>query len=167
MLRPRRGPARPGLAWQQNAPVFLPDLGKGSGFLRGDSAVKVGINRGLALPCATPGRSQFVLALLSALGTPIARRLEIWRPNFDHTALILSTGFCETQGLLDGVGTRVGKGQGSVGRCWLTGLPLTSTRPASEPGDVGGLPHVSALAVLPVLPVLTEGRFVAAVALYF
>lgn len=162
-----RGEGLPGLAWQQNAPVFLPDLGKGSGFLRGDSAVKVGINRGLALPCATPGRSQFVLALLSALGTPIARRLEIWRPNFDHTALILSTGFCETQGLLDGVGTRVGKGQGSVGRCWLTGLPLTSTRPASEPGDVGGLPHVSALAVLPVLPVLTEGRFVAAVALYF
>jgi hypothetical protein len=160
----RAGTGLPGLAWLQNAPVFLPDLGKGSGFLRGDSAVKVGINRGLALPCATPGRSHFVLALLSALGTPIARRLEIWRPDFDSDALALTGGFCETQGLLDHTGLRVQRGQGSVGRCWLTGLPGTSTQLAGEPGDAGTLSGISALAVLPVL---TEGRFVAAVALYF
>jgi hypothetical protein len=160
----RPGTGLPGLAWLQNAPVFLPDLGKGSGFLRGDSAVKVGINRGLALPCATPGRSRFVLALLSALGTPIARRLEIWRPDFANERLQLTGGFCETQGLLDKVGLSVQRGEGSVGRCWLSGLPGTSTNLGSEPGGADGWPGVSAVAVLPVL---AEGRFVAAVALYF
>jgi hypothetical protein len=139
-------------------------MGKGSGFLRGDSAVQVGTNRGLALPCATPGRSQFVLAQLSALGTPIARRLEIWRPDADSDALALAGGFCETRGLLDKAGLRVQRGQGSVGRCWLTGLPGTSTHLAGEPGEVGSLPGIKALAVLPVL---ADGRFVAAVALYF
>ena len=160
----RPGTGLPGLAWLQRAPVFLPDLGRGSGFLRDDGAVKVGINRGLALPCATPGRSQFVLALLSALGTPLARRVEIWRPDFSGQALALQSGFCETSGVLADTGTTLALGQGSVGRCWLTGLPGVTTNLASEPGAASAAHELSSLFVMPVL---NEARFVAAVALYF
>ena len=160
----RIGTGLPGLAWLQRVPVFLPDLGRGSGFLREDGALKVGINRGLALPCATPGRSQFVLALLSALGMPLARRVEIWRPDFSGQALAMQAGFCEVNGLLADSGATLGQGQGSVGRCWLTGLPNATTNLATEPGAAA---TVRGLSCLVVMPVLNEARFVAAVALYF
>jgi hypothetical protein len=160
----RLGTGLPGLAWERRKPVFLPDLGRGSGFLRGDSAVKVGINRGFALPCATPGPAQYVLAFLSALGTPIARRVEIWRPDFGDRALTLQDGFCEVTGLLSDTGTPLEPGQGSIGRCWLSGLPVTSNDLTREPGAGGRVRGLSALAVLPVLD---GGRFVAALALYF
>jgi hypothetical protein len=159
----RPGTGLPGLAWLQRAPVFLPDLGRGSGFLRGDSAVKVGINRGFAIPCATPGRAQFVLAFLSALGTPIARRVEIWQPDAGGLSLSLRSGFCEVAGTLTGTGASLEPGQGSVGRCWLSGLPAMRHELLSEPGPAAAIAGLSALAVLPVL---ADGRFVAAVALY-
>ncbi len=160
----RPGTGLPGLAWQQHAPVFLPDLGRGSGFMRSDSAQKVGINRGLALPCATPGPDTWVLAFLSALDTPIAQRLEVWRPADGGAQLVLDSGFCESAGLLAGGSETLQPGQGSVGRCWQTGLPGMSSRLADEPGSGPQQPGLTALAVLPVLDC---GRFVAAVALYF
>ena len=160
----RQGTGLPGLAWMERAPVFMPDLGRGAGFLRGDSAVKVGINRGFAIPCATPGRDQYVLAFLSALGTPIARRVEIWKPGFSGKALSLQAGFCEVAGELTETGASLQIGQGSVGRCWLTGLPQLSAGLASEPGPAT---QISGLHALAVMPVLDQGRFVAAVALYF
>jgi hypothetical protein len=160
----RPGIGLPGMAWQQRAPVFLPDLGRSSGFLRADSAVKVGINRGLALPCSSPGRQAHVLAFLSALGTPIAQRVEIWSPDAAGQRLRLRAGFCETAGVLADAGESLERGQGSIGRTWLTGLPSMSTDLASEPGAAAALPG---LATLAVLPVLDQARFVAAVALYF
>ena len=77
----RAGTGLPGLAWARKGPVFMPDLGRGSGFLRADSAVKVGINRGLGLPCASLNGQHYVLAMLSALATPLARRLDVWEPD--------------------------------------------------------------------------------------
>ena len=158
----RAGTGLPGLAWQQRAPVFWPDLGRGGGFLRADSAVKVGINRGLALPCATRGPDHHVLAFLSALGTPIAPRLEIWRPDAAGRALLLQTGFCESNGLLGGGSVRVEPGQGFLGRCWQQLKPQLSTDLAAEPGSAAGVAGLSRAAVLPVL---NQGQFVAAVAL--
>ena len=163
----RPGIGLPGMAWQQRAPVFLPDLGRGAGFLRGDSATKVGINRGLALPCATPGHEQFVLAFLSAMGTPIARRMEIWRADGDGRTLTLRDGFCETAGPLlnDGESApRLEPGQGSIGLCWLNGTPGIASELSSEPGPGG---RTAGLTSMVVIPVLADARFVAAVALYF
>lgn len=74
----RRGTGLPGQAWERAAPVFLPDLGKGSGFLRVDGALKVGINRGFAIPCPTLDGSSQVIAFLSALATPIALGVQLW-----------------------------------------------------------------------------------------
>ena len=52
----RKGNGLPGLAWGSGLPVFMEDLGKGSRFLRAETAAKVGINRGFAIPCADARR---------------------------------------------------------------------------------------------------------------
>jgi hypothetical protein len=158
----RRGIGLPGQVWESGTPLFLSDLGRGSGFLRSDGAVKVGINRGFALPCPTPGGDACVLAFLSALGTPIARRVEIWRPDGD--VLRIESGFCEVAGTLADARPRLARGQGLVGRCWANGLPAVRQGLDDEPGDAAAIGGLTAMAVLPVL---RDGRFVAAVALYF
>lgn len=96
----RRGTGLPGAAWERGGAVLMPDLGKGSGFLRSDSAVKVGINRGFAWPCSTIDGNHHVLAFLSALATPIARRLELWEPPSPGAALRQVLAFSEPDGQL-------------------------------------------------------------------
>ena len=83
----RKGTGLPGLAWESALPVFMPDLGKGTRFLRSDSAEKVGINRGFALPCTSTDRANYVMCFLSARATPIVRRFETWLPADDGSRL--------------------------------------------------------------------------------
>ncbi|MDD2810194.1 hypothetical protein [Rhodoferax sp.] len=94
----RAGTGLPGRTWGSQAPVFMPDLGRGSGFLRADSAVKVGINRGFAVPCSSADGANYVLAFLSALATPIARRVDVWAPDALQSHLVHSFGFSEDDG---------------------------------------------------------------------
>ncbi|MBL8308193.1 MAG: GAF domain-containing protein [Rubrivivax sp.] len=142
----RRGTGLPGMAWASHAPVFLPDLGRGSGFLRADGAQKVGINRGLALPCSVPGPQAFVLTFLSALGTPIAQRVEVWRPL--ASTWTLAEGFCETQGSLAGLAIRTPAPE--VALCRDSARPVVGSAPAAP---------------IVALPVLDRGTLVAVVAL--
>ncbi len=91
----RVGTGLPGRTWERQGPVYLPDLGRGSGFLRADSAIKVGINRGFALPCGCADGGNYVLAMLSALATPIAQRVDVWEPDALRSHLEFSFGFSE------------------------------------------------------------------------
>jgi hypothetical protein len=165
----RQGHGLPGLAWASGLPVFQEDLGKGERFLRSDSAVKVGINRGFALPCATRGRSHFVLAFLSAMATPIVRRFETWLPDADGEHLHRVGGFCEATGTVgEGGGSAfLERGQGTLGRAMFTGVPTVGHNAASEPGLVGQAAGAAALDAVVALPVLRDGRIQAVVAWYF
>ena len=165
----RRGNGLPGKAWQSGEPVFAEDLGKGSGFLRADTAVKVGINRGLAIPCAVRGDANFVLAFLSALGTPIARRVEIWKPDAARQKLELAGGFCESGGSIGPAPPHLALdcGQGTIGKVFLTGVPAVSDNAGSEPAGYGAAATEAGLESLVAMPVIREGRLVAAVAWYF
>ena len=150
----RKGIGLPGMAWQAGLPVFLPDLGKSGRFLRADSAVKVGINRGFAMPCSTPGDEHYVMAFLSALATPIAQRVEIWVPDATGGRLRRSTGFSEAEGPLGPLGDRVARGEGPIGRAFESGVPAVV-----EP-SAGGLS-------LAAIPVVQQGRLAAVLALGF
>jgi hypothetical protein len=162
----RHGFGLPGQAWQQGAPVFLADLGRGASFMRSDSAERVGINRGLALPCATPGLNTYVLAFLSALGTPIAKRVEVWMRDESGQVLQLKAGFCEVQGPLVGAASLPGiaPGQGCIGQVWERGIPAISSALSTQPNVAAQVPGLSAIAAWPVID---EGWFVAVIALYF
>jgi hypothetical protein len=143
----RKGTGLPGLAWESGLPVFMPDLGKGGRFLRADSAQKVGINRGFAIPCNTAGPDSYVMAFLSALATPIVRRFETWLP-VDGTLQRLE-GFCETEGALDG---------GSLAPAPALQRALTTAVPQVDPVLVDDPRAVFAL------PVLKAGQVAAVVA---
>ncbi len=136
----RRGNGLPGMAWERQTPVFLPDLGKGSGFLRADGAVKVGINRGFAIPCSTLDGSHFVMAFLSALATPIARRVEIWQPDASGTRLHRSFGFSElgeVPDTPDSVATDT-SASNPLGQAFLTGRPAVVEPMIAIPVAPGG-----------------------------
>jgi hypothetical protein len=165
----RQGHGLPGLAWQTRLPVFQEDLGKGERFLRADSAIKVGINRGFALPCTSRGRSSYVMAFLSAMATPIVRRFETWLPSEGGEHLVRSGGFCEATGTVEAgsPAEAVDRGQGTLGRAAFTGVPTVGESAGSEPGGVGSAARSAGLEAVVALPVLHEGRLRAVVAWYF
>ena len=119
----RRGNGLPGIAWESGLPVFFEDLGKSARFLRADTAQKVGINRGFAIPCPGRGTEFYVLAFLSALGTPIARRFEIWEPDASRERLHLQSGFCEAGGAIVAAPEHLAldRGQGTIGKVFSPG----------------------------------------------
>jgi hypothetical protein len=121
------------------------------------------------MPCSNRDDDTYVLAFLSALDTPIARRIEVWRPQADGLRLHRVDGFCEVAGSL-GRGARsrvIERGQGSIGQPSLTGLPALSEHAQAEPGGVGEDATQAGLRTLMALPVLRDGRLVATVVLYF
>ncbi len=155
----RKGTGLPGKAWETRRPLFLPDLGRSSGFLRADSAQKVGINRGLAIPYLMANGSIDVLAFLSALATPIARRIEVWDADRTGEKLDLSSGFCEVGGALDARSLlpAIPRGEGAIGQAMAQGLPVIRKCPPSA------LPVEGSMIALPVV---FEGHITAVVALY-
>lgn len=164
----RRGHGLPGVVWETGAPYFIPDLGKSDRFLRADSATKVGINRGFALPCPGLGAEDtYVLAFLSALGTPIARRFEVWKPDASRQQLTRQEGFCETGGDLGASRITVDKGQGAIGTAFLTGVPALSDNAGAEPGETGAQAVAAGLNALVAVPIVREGRLTNVVAWYF
>lgn len=166
----RKGNGLPGMAWESGMPVFVEDLGRSQRFLRADSALKVGINRGFALPCSLPGDEAWVLTFLSALATPIARRMEVWEPDASRARLVRSGGFCEVAGAVPALAddaAGIEHGHGVMGLAFLSGAPAVSSAAAAEPGAIGHAAAEAGVKLLVALPVLREGRLAAVVAWYF
>lgn len=137
----RKGTGLPGLAWESGLPVFMADLGKGGRFLRADSAQKVGINRGFAIPCNAAGPDAYVMAFLSALATPIVRRFETWLPDAAGAQLSRLEGFCETDGVLD-VGNTAAPA--AAARALASGVPQVDAASVQQPQAVFALPVLRA-----------------------
>ena len=103
-----KGTGLPGETWQRGQPVVFAEL-RGTRFLRFEKAEEVGITRTIGIPVHTPAPGDYVLTLLSAQSTPIARRMEIWTPD-GAGGLALTDGFCETAGSLAGARSTVAIG---------------------------------------------------------
>ena len=125
-----RGQGLPGGVWAAMTPMLFRDLGAGYRFIRAESAGKAGLTTGLGLPVPVPGRRSYVLTLLSARGTPIARRFEIWDARAARVGsgrdAVLIDGICAREGRLwdDETERRVAPWQGLIGRVLGTGLPV-------------------------------------------
>lgn len=164
-----RGQGLPGLAWQREAAVFIEDVGASRHFLRAQTAASAGIVRGLALPCSTRTHQTWVISLLSAPQSPIARRIESWLPDASGTALQRAFGFCETAGTLTadaGTATRV-EALGPIGLAWSS----ASAQVVHGAGAAGQAwsqhwPAADLRSVL-AIPLIADDRVSEVVALYF
>lgn len=136
-----RGQGLPGGVWASETPMLMRDLGSGYRFIRADAAGKAGLTTGLGLPVPVPTGDTWVLALLSARGTPIARRFEIWDARSavvgSKNEAVLIDGICEREGPLwvDETGTprRASAWAGPIGRVLGSGLPIVETGKAGLP----------------------------------
>lgn len=135
-----RGQGLPGGVWASATPMLMRDLGSGYRFIRADSAGRAGLTTGLGLPVPVPGDRSYVLTLLSARGTPIARRFEIWDARSarvgPESKAVLIDGICERDGPLWDVDDprTLTSWQGVVGRALGNGLPAIETSGAGTAG---------------------------------
>ena len=123
---------------------------------------------GISFPCSPT--QTWVMTFLSALGTPIARRFEIWIPGTIPGTMAFQSGTCEkTPGLPgDYEGMSVASGQGIVGQTFQTRIPAIIESTADEPAKLKSSLDAAGLSSAIAIPVLaTDGQPKAVVAWYF
>jgi len=163
-----KGTGLPGRVWQCGMPVILDDLGNSKRFLRWETAERVGINRGLGIPCGRDTEGTWVLTLLSALGTPIARRVECWVPNPEQGGLTFYAGYCESIPDLATVHatTILHEAEGTLGHVWRSGVPEICIDLSNEPAVISASLDGIGLATMIAIPVIIQGELRAIVACY-
>ncbi|MEF2070610.1 GAF domain-containing protein [Consotaella aegiceratis] len=159
-----RGQGLPGGVWAANTPMLMRDLGSGYRFIRADSAGKAGLTTGLGLPIPVPGDPTYVLTLLSARGTPIAHRFELWSVPGAKTGsskdAVLTDGICQREGPLwtDEEEPRVAPWQGTIGQVLGSGIPVVKV-------DKAGL--AAGYASMVAVPIYRDGAIAHVVAWYY
>ncbi len=159
-----KGRGIPGGVWQDGMPLLIEDIGKPEQFVRGLEAQKAGITTCLGIPVSGSGGQTSVMTFLSAKATPIAKRIQIWKPNPEGTQLVCQQGYSQHGHDLAQLfeTLAVHKGEGALGRVWLTGMPEISGN--HEGGYQPGLDNLSAMLAIPVL---VQGRLQAIVSFLF
>jgi hypothetical protein len=164
-----RGFGLPGRVWKANMPLIVKDLYRSQSFLRWEEAVEIGINRGLGIPYSHASGQTWVMTFLSALGTPIARRFEIWRPNEAGSALLFHSGDCDqsTQLAADYESVAIGRGEGTIGEVWRSGVPALRANIADDRSPAGRSAAAAGLDAMVAMPIMDERGVKAVVVWYF
>ena len=119
-----RGFGLPGTVWSTGMPAVIPELYRADRFLRREEAIKVGLTSGVGLPFEADPPRAWVMTFLSARGTPIVGRFEIWVPKDGKPTLSYLGGVDDAD--TAGRPERVAAGEGLLGRVLATGLPGAS-----------------------------------------
>lgn len=157
-----KGSGLPGTVWDYHIPQIVADMSSSSIFLRASNAQLENITTAFGVPFIYDEKREYVLVLLSARGTPIARRLEIWLPDRDHEKLSMFSGHSEIAHDVFSY-QEIEKGQGLIGQVWLTGCPAISRDPANDVG-IGKNVTVDDLKASIAIPVIEDGALKAVVA---
>jgi len=120
-----KGFGLPGRVWEKGLPVLMADLGESESFIRGRDAKNAGITTALGIPLSDKAGLIYLMTFLSAKATPIAIQLEIWLPDNKRERLIFNEGYsAKKSNLADLYAEKTfAKGEGAMGRVWLTGMP--------------------------------------------
>lgn len=121
-----KGSGLPGQVWETGMPVLIENLGLSPAFARSAAAGKDGITTALGIPISVVAEQVYIMTFLSAKATPIAQRIQIWVPDDNGTQLVCQSGYSkqndELAELFETITVR--KGEGLLGRVWLTGVPV-------------------------------------------
>ena len=158
------GEGIPGLVWALGMPVLIEDIGKPETFMRGIEAQKAGITTCLGIPVADNGRQTYIMTFLSAKATPIAKRIQIWTPNAEGCQLICQQGYSKNDNELAQIFETliVKKGEGALGRVWLTGMPVITGSHGDEYD-----PELNNLSTMLAIPVIENAKLKAIVSFLF
>ncbi|QID19932.1 GAF domain-containing protein [Nitrogeniibacter mangrovi] len=165
----RPGFGLPGLVWKQQLPIVMGDLGYSTRFLRAEEALSVGINKGIGLPSPYLDGQHYVITFLSALGTPIAHRFEVWVPDAAHKTLVFEGGDCDRSPGFDHdhYFVRIESGQGALGNVLRTGRPQIGHHVGEGSDPIARSAQRATLDAVVAVPVLHGGRLTAVAAMYF
>ncbi|MDO9046780.1 MAG: GAF domain-containing protein [Methylobacter sp.] len=157
-----KGSGLPGQVWETGMPVLIEDLGQAPAFIRSPDAGKAGITTALGIPVSVVANQVYIMTFLSAKATPIAKRIQIWVPDENGQRLVCQSGYSrqndELAEMFETISVR--KGEGLLGRVWLTGVP--AIRNNSEVALVEGR-----LSSMLAMPVIDGGKLKAVVAFLF
>ncbi len=121
-----KGFGLPGRVWEIGLPMLMDHLDESEFFIRGREAKNAGISTALGIPiCYKEGRC-YLMTFLSAKATPIARQIEIWLPDDNRERLFFTKGFSDKATDLATAyeSKSYAKGEGVIGRVWLTEIPV-------------------------------------------
>ncbi len=129
-----KGQGLPGNAWKNSAPLIMKNLGESATFMRAKKAHKEGITTALAIPAWIDESDGYIMTFLSAKGTPIARRFEIWYPDHKDGTLHFQDGYSHGDVNLDELydGVVIQKEESLLGESWRRGLPLLNKNSQEE-----------------------------------
>jgi len=162
-LNMAKGQGLTGLAWGTGMPVLMEDIGKVAEFTRAVDAQQAGITTGLGIPAGNSDEHTYVITFLSAKATPIAKRIQIWIP--EEKQLVCRQGHSKhSNDLAEMFETiTVDKGEGALGRVWLTGMPIIT----GNQEDAEYNPELDSLSSMLAIPVIEQGRLKAIVTFLF
>ena len=108
------------------------------------------------------------MTLLSAQATPIAQRFEIWVPNADRNALAFQSGDCSKGTDLEALyaAKTLGKGEGSIGGAWATGMPALCENLQHDESIAASLACAAGMNQMVALPVIEHAELKAVLAWY-
>jgi len=160
-----RGFGLPGRVWKADRPLIIKDFQNAKSFLRWEEASEIGINCAIGIPYKMDDGNTWVVSLLSAQATPIAKRFEVWRPNETHDALIFESGDCSGGTDLTSLyrGSRIAKGEGAIGGAWATGMPALLGDFSLEQSAYARTSQEADLVQIVAFPVIDDARLKAVV----
>jgi hypothetical protein len=163
-----RGFGLPGRTWKAAMPLIIKDLHNAKGFLRWEEASEIGINCGVGIPYTTSADQTWVVTFLSAQATPIAKRFEIWVPNPSRSALVFQSGDCSKDTDLESLyaARTIGKGEGSIGGAWATGMPAINEHLKLDESVASSLARAAGMNQIVVLPVIDNALLKAVLVWY-
>lgn len=159
-----KGQGLAGLAWETGLPVLVDDIRKAAMFIRVADAQQAGISMGIGIPVSDNPEQTYIMTFLSAKATPIAKRIQIWIPDAQGKQLVCQQGYSKNSNDLAKIfeTITVSKGEGALGRVWLTGMPVITGN--HEP-DYN--PELDSLSSMLAIPVIAQGRLKAIVSFLF
>lgn len=159
------GQGIPGLASETGMPVLVEDVGKINEYIRARYAQQSDITTMLGIPVATSKNDFYVMTFLSAKATPIAKRIQIWIPDPNSKQLICQQGFSKHGNDLATIfeTLTVKKGEGALGRVWLTGVPIITGKLEDSQYN----PELDDLSCMLAIPVIEHARLKAIVTFLF
>lgn len=162
------GQGLPGGALKTGGAVLFRDLGAGYRFIRAESAADAGLTSGLGLPISSARADHHVVTLLSARGTPIARRFEIWNVSKAGELSLLDAIDTKTAALDTRAAPVFAVGEGAIGGVARDGAPLAigDLDPTTAgPGELAAAEAGNTTLV--AFPIHRDGQLVQVAAWYF